>query len=95
MNWIYRKYLRSPEWQQKRQQVFERARKNANSDNKFGVCEVCGYKPWKNCLQVHHKTYENIYNEPLEDLILLCPNCHREETLKQRKEQQRIPVFDE
>lgn len=87
LSMTYKKYLRSEKWQKKRQAVFERALKNANSDNKFGVCERCGYKPWKPCLQVHHKTYDNVFNEPLEDLELLCPNCHKEETKKQQETQ--------
>lgn len=79
-NSIYRRYLFSEKWKQKRQLVFDRARKNANTDNKFGICERCGYKPWKKCLQVHHLTYEHLFDEPLEDLILLCPKCHKELT---------------
>ena len=27
-------------------------------------------------LQVHHKTYQHVYHEPLEDLIVLCEVCH-------------------
>lgn len=27
-------------------------------------------------MQVHHLTYENIGNEKMEDLKVLCPNCH-------------------
>lgn len=84
-NSIYRRYLFSKKWKQKRQQVFERAKKNANTDNQFGVCERCGYKPYKPCLQVHHLTYANLFNEPLEDLILLCPKCHKEETKRQKE----------
>jgi predicted HNH restriction endonuclease len=74
----YKQYLNSSKWQQLRQQVFNRARKNANSNNKLGVCERCGYTPWKPCLQVHHINYNNVFNEKLEDLILICPNCHKE-----------------
>ena len=73
----YRAYLKSDKWKAKRQAVFDRALKNANSDNRFGVCEKCGYKPWKPCLQVHHLSYEHIGNERLEELIQLCPNCHK------------------
>ena len=80
MNEKYKEYLSSPEWEQRKNKVFERALRNANSNNQFGVCEKCGYEPWKPCLQVHHKTYEHIYNEPLGDLILLCPRCHKAET---------------
>lgn len=36
---------------------------------------MCGYEPWKP-LQVHHRTYERIGNEGLDDLIVVCPRCH-------------------
>lgn len=75
----YKAYLRSPAWQKLRVKVFDRALKNANSHNRFGVCEKCGYEPWKPCLQLHHKNYDRIFRERLEDLILLCPNCHKAE----------------
>ena len=26
---------------------------------------------------VHHKTYDNVGKERPEDLILLCPDCHK------------------
>lgn len=82
----YRAYLRSPAWQKLRAAVFNRALKNANSNNRFGVCEKCGYEPWKPCLQVHHKNYDSAYHERLEDLILLCPKCHKAE-LKIRQDE--------
>ena len=78
MIYKYKQYLKSTQWQLKRQQVFNRALKNANSKNKYGVCEKCGYEPYKECLQVHHLNYDNVYNEHLEDLILLCPYCHKD-----------------
>lgn len=74
----YKNFLRSAEWQEIRKKVFERALRNANSNNRFGVCEKCGYEPWKPCLQVHHKSYGKAKND-LENLILLCPNCHKAE----------------
>ena len=95
MNLRYRNYLLSDAWQQKRKAVFERAQRNANTNNRLGVCEKCGYKPWKPNLQIHHLTYERIYNEPLDDLILLCPRCHYEETVKQKKLKQGLPVYSE
>ena len=40
------------------------------------TCENCG---GNDTLQVHHKTYLNHYNEHLHlnDLIVLCKNCHK------------------
>lgn len=85
----YKEYLKSPEWQAKRKAVFERALKNAKSNNRFGTCEKCGYQPYKPCLQVHHLTYEHVYDERLEELQLLCPRCHKEETKKQKEQKEK------
>lgn len=73
----YKQFLRSAEWQEIRQNVFNRALKNANSNNQHGVCEKCGYEPYKPCLQVHHKSYGKNMNR-LDNLILLCPKCHKQ-----------------
>lgn len=63
----YHDYLRSEQWEAIRDVVIkDRNRK----------CERCGSK--KN-LQVHHKTYERIFNEDLSDLELLCRPCHKKE----------------
>jgi len=68
---VYHKYLRSDDWQLKRQEAF----------NVFGkACEVC-YSD-KNGLHVHHITYENIFNENMHDLQVLCPSCHEKEHSK-------------
>lgn len=61
----YLAYLRSRDWAEKRYWVF-RLRKFR--------CERC--QETKN-LEVHHKTYKNLYNEPMDDLELLCNPCHR------------------
>lgn len=62
----HQEYINSPKWKAKRQMVLER-------DN--FRCRKCG--TGKN-LDVHHITYENIGNEPLDDLVTLCRNCHEE-----------------
>ena len=36
-------------------------------------CERCG--SFKN-IQIHHKTYERIFNEEPNDLEILCGGCH-------------------
>ena len=41
------------------------------------VCERCGYDKYE-ILQVHHKDRDR-NNSDLENLQLLCPNCHFEE----------------
>ncbi|SRR6266478_469470 len=39
------------------------------------VCARCGYKEYPQILQVHHKDRNRAHNR-LENLELLCPNCH-------------------
>ncbi len=40
------------------------------------VCAKCGYNEYPEILEVHHID-ENRENNKLENLIVLCPNCHR------------------
>lgn len=61
----YNKYLCSKEWWAKKDAVTKRA---------GGYCEKC-HKPGRH---VHHLTYIRKYHELLEDLILLCVDCHNE-----------------
>lgn len=60
----YKRYLQSPQWKKKRKLVIIRDRYK---------CQLCGSKKK---LQVHHKTYAHVFNEPLTDLITLCQKCH-------------------
>lgn len=63
----YFNYLASDEWKQKADQ-----RREIDNNTCF-ICERQGYH-----LPVHHKTYQNIFNEDVEhELITLCPSCHR------------------
>jgi predicted nucleic acid-binding Zn ribbon protein len=47
------------------------------------ICERCGYNKFE-ILQVHHKDH-NRENNGLDNLELICPNCHYEEHYLQRK----------
>ena len=41
-------------------------------------CELCGLSVWQNqklSLELHHKDGDH-YNNNLDNLIILCPNCH-------------------
>ena len=58
----YEKYKRSPAWHRKRDLVRERDK---------SLC-VCGAQ----ATEMHHKTYDNIGQEPLSDLVMLCKGCH-------------------
>jgi len=48
-----------------------------------GFCERCGYSKIK-ILQVHHKNRDRKNND-LENLELVCPNCHYEEHHLEKK----------
>jgi 5-methylcytosine-specific restriction endonuclease McrA len=58
------KYMQSNQWRTKVRQLKWRK-----------VCEVCGSDEK---LEAHHNTYARLGNENLEDLNLLCRNCHQE-----------------
>lgn len=69
----YKTYLTSDTWKLKRKTVFAaRGRK----------CERC---PSTKVLQIHHKNYDSLYNERLEDLEILCLVCHKKEHKKKPK----------
>jgi len=60
----YQTYLNSSAWKEKRLKVLTRA--------KF-KCEKCKKRQaW----QIHHLTYERIYDEELSDLQAVCGQCH-------------------
>jgi 5-methylcytosine-specific restriction endonuclease McrA len=61
----YRNYIQSEEWKKKAEIKKE----------KVGYkCEECKTDKY---LETHHLTYKRLYNEPLEDLKVLCRNCHQ------------------
>lgn len=63
---FYDIYTKSPEWKIKREQRLEK------DNHKCRTCENIEGFP----VQVHHKTYINLGNEPMEDLITVCTACH-------------------
>lgn len=59
----YSKYLTSKDWKKKRQQALAH----------YGSsCVLCD----SDAVDVHHRTYDRIYNEDMGDLIVLCRDCH-------------------
>ena len=61
----YKSYLKSKEWLAVRESLFlVRGKK----------CERC--RSVDN-IQVHHIHYVNIFREQLEDLMVVCKDCHR------------------
>lgn len=79
MNKQYRQYLQSDVWKAKRLQLYKlRGYK----------CERCDSIQQ---IDVHHKTYDNIFHEPMTDLELLCRVCHAKHHgigIKVKKQQQ-------
>lgn len=63
---IYNEYMKSDVWLDKRHRVFRRDGMR---------CVECGSAMNLRC---HHLTYENLGNEPLQDLVTLCNSCHSE-----------------
>jgi len=61
----YHEYLQSEKWDNIRRQ------KLAEANYK---CQLCNAS---SSLSVHHRTYENVFNEQLSDLIALCDKCHK------------------
>jgi hypothetical protein len=61
----YVAYLKSAAWLSKRSQALRRA---------GGRCERCGGAA---LVEVHHLSYERVYDEPPGDLAALCARCHR------------------
>jgi 5-methylcytosine-specific restriction endonuclease McrA len=61
---IYGYYLESDGWKIKRKQKLKE-----NGE----ICDIC--KGNLN-LQIHHKTYKNVGDELMDDLQVLCRNCH-------------------
>jgi hypothetical protein len=47
------------------------------------MCEICGYARFE-ILEVHHKDRDRI-NNSLDNLELICPNCHSEEHFLKRQ----------
>lgn len=60
----YHEYLKSTQWQEKSRAVLQRD---------GYTCQACLHR---RATQAHHRTYDHIYNEPLFDLVAICPTCH-------------------
>ena len=63
----YYDYLDSDKWKSIKSRLFILLGK---------YCERCGSKER---IQVHHITYERLFNERFDDLEILCENCHKKE----------------
>jgi hypothetical protein len=75
-------YYKSSEWETVR--VFALHRANHR-------CERCGSA---GVLQVHHVTYDNLFNEKPEDLEVLCKRCHDEADRRRAEDSRRDSAFE-
>lgn len=62
----YQDYLDGPLWKKRQLEKFQQAGKK---------CEACGAN---RRLHIHHLTYERIFQEPMEDLMVLCKRHHED-----------------
>ena len=65
--WKYAEYIVSPEWKRRRKLYFLSHKKQ---------CTVC--ETTKGRIVLHHMRYNHVGNEPDEDLVALCWDCHEE-----------------
>ena len=63
----YHDYMRSEKWQETRRRWFASKYKK--------ICYVCGNR--NGPFDLHHRTYKNLGNERLMDLVLVCRECHQ------------------
>lgn len=76
----YYKYLSSAKWRKLRERVLAR--------DGYACTECCS----PDSLQVHHLTYDRVFEEELDDLVTLCDTCHgkqHEKTKKRRRQHNR------
>ena len=56
-------------------------------------CERCGRSRLGTILQVHHKTYARLGNEHLDDLKVVCIDCHQiEDDARRAKKQKELEL---
>jgi hypothetical protein len=79
----YHWYLGSAFWREKSQYILRRANY---------ICEKCGIRP---ATEVHHLTYERVFQEHPSDLLAVCRQCHAEIHWRQPANDNQIQfVFD-
>jgi hypothetical protein len=64
----YYEYIKSQAWREKAEEA------KARAGNR---CEVCNKSRAEVQLDAHHRTYDRLGNEPLEDITVLCRDCHQ------------------
>ena len=71
LNLKHEDYIKTKHWQD--------IRNNILLENNY-TCQICNKKFSKELLNVHHLNYSNLGKETKEDLMLLCIDCHREQS---------------
>ena len=70
----YERYMRSEAWERKRSERLELDGNRCVMCGRPNGLQKDGATP---ILQVHHIHYRNLGHEPMEDLVSLCPTCHK------------------
>jgi len=65
---LYQQYLKSSKWKILRLRALQRD---------SYTCQHCKTEGDTNSLHVHHLTYKRLGDEHLDDLLTLCPTCHK------------------
>jgi len=66
----YNRYIASHRWRQNSARLAELEASGFR-------CRVCNDDGAGSALEVHHRTYANLFNEQVGDLTTLCRICHR------------------
>lgn len=73
----YCDYLRSEHWQSFRKRFFSTSAIARKLRQRFGElrCQFCFAS---GVLHLHHRTYKRLGKERLDDVVLICADCHNE-----------------
>lgn len=74
----YYEYIMSRRWREHPARLAELAASGFR-------CRLCNHDGSERPLEVHHRTYANLFNEQVGDLTTLCGRCHRVVTDHQRR----------
>lgn len=75
---IYHNYIMSRRWR-------ENPARLAELEASGFRCRLCNHDGSDSPLEVHHRTYANLFNEQVGDLTTLCRRCHGVVTDHQRR----------
>lgn len=66
----YYQYIKSKEWFDLKIDILQK---------RGCYCEKCKKRKYPAALQLHHLTYERLFKEEPQDLMLVCKKCHEKE----------------